>query len=148
MTCEKNESAGSRPRTKNKEALVKSPRPWMFLGFALVCASQLVGCAVFNRDNRRLLNALDKQIQPKSVAARAALAPPVMLLGTGALAVDAVVIHPATAIPDAWDDTYELYWSPREMDALRRSLFFVPCVALTPPTFVGSWLLHSLFPMD
>lgn len=111
-----------------------------------VCATS--GCAFCDRDNRRLLSAMDEWVQPESTPARVALAPVAIPAATVAVAADIVVIHPVTQIPDAAEDTYELYWAPREMSPLKRTLLFLPCVALTPPTFVGDWIVRSVFDVD
>lgn len=115
----------------------------------LVCAAWVVigssGCAIFESKNRLLLNKLDEHIQPASIPARAALAPIAIPAGALALATDAVIVHPVAVVPKAWDDVYQLYWKPREMEPLRRALLFGPIVILTPPTFVGDWLMRSMF---
>jgi len=105
-------------------------------------------CAVIDRDNRVLLSKTDEAIQPKSTAARVALAPVAIPAASVVLAADAVVVHPARMFPKALDDTYQLYWKPRDYDILRKSLLFLPIVALTPPTFLGDWLMRSLFPIS
>ena len=106
------------------------------------------GCTWTNKDNRVLLNKMDKTIQPQSTTAQVALAPVMIPAGTAALAIDVAVIHPVVEIPDAWDDVYKLYWQPREITPFRRAMFFVPIVALTPVTFVGDWTLRIIFPID
>jgi len=117
------------------------------LAAALLCALP-AGCAMIEKDNRRALNSMDGKIRPRSVPARVALAPLAIPAGTLALGADAAVVHPVCEIPRAWDDVYELYWKPRDIEWLRKSLLFVPIVALTPPTFVGDWALRILFPFD
>ncbi|MFO0984445.1 MAG: hypothetical protein U1E76_22415 [Planctomycetota bacterium] len=119
----------------------------MHAGLAL-CTGALIGltsCAVFERDNRRLLNGIDDCVSPESTATRIALAPVAVPVGTVALATDMFLVHPACMIPRAADDVYDLYWQPREMDAFRKALLFVPLVVLTPITFAGDWLLLSMF---
>jgi hypothetical protein len=108
----------------------------------------LSSCAVFNEDNRRLLNVLDDAVAPQSTAAQIALAPPGIVVGSVALGVDAVVVHPIAVIPKAWDDVQELYWKPREYTAIREALLIVPLAVLTPPTFVADWIGRSLFDID
>lgn len=115
---------------------------------ALGLAALLGGCAVVEKDNRRLLNALDEAIKPKSTAARVALAPVMIPVGTAALATDAAVIQPIASIPQCWDDVDNLYWTPRGMDSLRKSLYFPLVTVLTPPTFAGDVALRTLFPID
>jgi hypothetical protein len=114
----------------------------------LLALLALAGCAMLDEDNRRLLNAADKAIRPKSLAARVSLAPLAVPAATAILTTDAAIVHPVHSIPKAWDDTYELYWKPRDYDLLRKSLLFVPIVALTPPTFVGDLGLRCMFPID
>ena len=112
---------------------------------ASLCAGSLTGCAVLGKKHRRLLNAMDEAIQPKSLPARISLAPAMIPAGTAAVTIDAVIVNPPTQIPKAWDDVYELYWKPRDMDFLRKTLVVPLCAILTPPTFVGDWLGRSMF---
>ncbi|MFH0795143.1 MAG: hypothetical protein V2A74_14050 [bacterium] len=115
---------------------------------ALLVVGLLAGCACFERKNRRLLSKSDEYIQPESKAARIALAPVGVVVGTVFLAADMALIQPVCVIDDAWDDVYDLYWKPRDMDPLRKTLLFVPMVVLTPPTFVADWLGRSLFDIE
>jgi len=128
----------SRIERRNKTLLIK----------LLIIAGLVIsvgGCAILNEDNRCALNQLDNISKPESTAARIALAPLAIPIGTVAGAVDMVLIHPVCVIPDAADDVYELYWKPRDMDFLRKSLMVPISIVLTPPTFVGDWLLRSIF---
>lgn len=81
--------------------------------FALLADGLLSGCAVFNRDNRRILNTLDGAIHPDSTGSKIVLAPVMVPVGTAALMTDMVILHPIRVIPDAADDVYEFYWKPR-----------------------------------
>ncbi len=114
----------------------------------LIWLVALSSCAIFNEDNRRLLNVLDDAVTPQSTAAQIALAPPGIVVGSAALAVDAVVVHPVAVIPEAWDDVHQLYWKPRDYTAIREALLIVPLVVLTPPTFLVDWAGRSLFDID
>lgn len=116
--------------------------------FLVALLAPLTGCAVFDEKNRILLNRLDESIHPESVPARVALAPIGIPAGTLALAIDAVAIHPVVVIPDAWEDVYDLYWKPKDIDILRKSLYFPLCVVLTPPSFAGDWFFRSAFMVD
>jgi hypothetical protein len=98
------------------------------------------------RDNRRTLNALDASLTPESAAARWAAAPVALPTGLVALAVDAVVVHPACSIDDAWGDTVEWLWTPDPDESRFRRAVLLPLVTLaTPPVFVGDWLGRALF---
>ncbi|MFH1227234.1 MAG: hypothetical protein V1701_04935 [Planctomycetota bacterium] len=103
------------------------------------------GCACLNRDNRILLNELDKVANPQTTAGKAALLPVAIPVATGAFAVDAVVIHPARQIPKASKDTYDTLWKPRDIPAYRKAIIFVPVLIATPPFFIGDWLFRSIF---
>lgn len=106
------------------------------------------GCAVLKEENRVLVSYLDEHVQPESTTARAALALPVAIGGTGALAIDAAIVHPVRSAPIAANDVYRFYWEkPAKLDALSRSLLFVPCAILTPPAFVLDWGLRCIFPI-
>lgn len=119
---------------------------------AFVCAAAILfsalGCSCFERKNRRFLNILDKHIQPKSTAVKISLSPICIPAATMAYAIDQTLIHPAYMLPKAADDVYQLYWKPRNMSTVRKSLLFIPVVALTPPTFVGDWTMRILFPIE
>ncbi len=106
------------------------------------------GCAVFEDDNRHVLNWLDRKVKLETTGSRVALAPIAVPVGTTALLADMVVVHPATAIPAAAEDVYDIYWRPRKMDILRKSLLVPLSVVVTSPTFTGDWLVRSLFPVD
>ncbi len=120
----------------------------VLLAVLLAVTASLCGCAVFDSDNRRLLNTLDGAVQPESTPVRVALAPVALPVGTAALVTDMVLVHPVCVIPDAADDVYQLYWKPRDIDILRKALMLPLSIVLTPPTFLGDWLVRSLFIMD
>ncbi|MBN1901461.1 hypothetical protein JW926_09090 [Candidatus Sumerlaeota bacterium] len=119
----------------------------LFLVFAILAFS-IASCACFNENNRRSLNVTDEWIHPRKTAAQIALAPPAVTLGTVALASDIALVHPAVMVPRAADDVYELYWKPRGRNMFHKALLIIPCVILTPPTFVGDWLGRSLFDVN
>jgi hypothetical protein len=114
-------------------------------GCLFLAALLLAGCAITNRDNRRTLNQLDAWVRPESTAAKAALAPVAVPVGTAAGLTDMLLVHPVCVIPDAADDVYQLYWKPRDMDFLRKTLLVPFCILATPPTFVADWLFRSIF---
>ena len=118
---------------------------WPCVLCVALTALPLTGCAVENRNNTLLLNALDKKVRPKATWERVALAPLMVPAATGALLVDGFIIHPARVIPHAADDVYDLCWKPRDETLLRRSLLFLPRVVLTPPTFLGAWHIRSTY---
>lgn len=117
----------------------------LYLSALFVVMAFMPGCAISNSENRRTMNKLDEWVRPESAAARVALAPIAIPVGTAAGLTDMLVVHPLCVIPDAAEDVYELFWKPREMDLLRKTLLVPFCVLATPPAFVGDWLFRSLF---
>lgn len=104
-----------------------------------------VGCAFFDADNRRTLNALDRNLVPESTTARWALAPIGLPVAVVAGTVDVLVVHPVSVVDDAWGDTQALLWTPRDESRFRRAVL-VPLAALaTPLVFVGDALGRALF---
>ena len=116
--------------------------------FIVIVVSMTCGCAMFEEDNRRVLNALDETIQPKTVSGRVALAPLGVVAGTAGLAADALVVNPVHQIPEAWDDTAELCWEFGNMSPLRQAVLFPLRLGATPPTFIGDWLCRAMFDID
>jgi len=123
-------------------------RPFRRLACLVLAAGIGSGCAVFETENRRLLNWMDTKVRPEATATQVALAPVGVPVGSAALAVDAVLVHPYTAIPRAAEDVYELYWKPRDMEAFRKALLLPLIVIATPPTFLGDWLVRSLVSVE
>lgn len=117
-------------------------RPVLGLSLAVVA-----GCSMFDRDNRRTLELLDRELAPASTGTRLALAPLALPLGVGALVADAVVVHPTCSLDDAWLDTRDLLWRSRDESALRRALFVPLAVLATPVVFAGDWVGRCLLPL-
>jgi hypothetical protein len=116
-------------RTSTLVALVLAP-----------CLACTVACAIGERENRRVLNALDARAAPATDGGRWALAPLALPAGLLAGLADMLVVHPSTVFDDAWRDTVDLLWTSREESRFRRALF-VPLAALaTPFVYVGDWL--------
>jgi hypothetical protein len=106
----------------------------------------LAGCAVGEKQNRLTVNALDARFTPDSEGARWALAPVAVPVGLVALASDAVIVHPATVIDDAWRDTVRWLWTPDPNESHFRRALIVPLAALgTPFVWLGDWLGRSMF---
>src|SRR5512139_3831993 len=113
---------------------------------SLALALCVSGCAVFARENRRTLNALDEHATPRSAAARWALSPLALPVGLGALTLDMLVVQPVCSVDDAWDDTVEILWTPRGESRFRRAVMLPLATAATPLVFSGDLLGRSLLP--
>lgn len=107
----------------------------------LLCA----GCAVFNEDNRRTLNALDRNFTPESTAARWALAPVGFPTAIVAGVLDMVIVHPSTVFDDAWGDTVQLLWTPSDESRFRRAIILPLVTIATPFVYIGDWLGRAVF---
>ncbi len=114
----------------------------------LVLALTTAGCSVFSSDNRRLLNLLDEHWAPSSAAARWALAPVAAPVGITGLAIDALIVHPLSAIDDAWADTEDLLWSQRQESGLRTAVVTPLAALATPVVFGAAWIGRSLLPIQ
>lgn len=117
--------------------------PYAVLLSALLCA-----CSMFRSDNRRTLNLLDQEAAPASTGTKVALAPLALPIGVLAFAADLAVVHPIATIDDAWDDTEELLWRPKDESGLRRALFVPLAAAATPFVFFGDWFGRWLLPIN
>lgn len=102
-------------------------------------------CAVSRKDNRLTLNALDEHVAPESTAARWALAPVGLPVGIVAGVVDMLIVHPATVFDDAWDDTQDMLWTPRNESRFRRAVMLPLVTVATPFVYIGDWLVRSIF---
>ncbi len=121
---------------------------WAFLILAASVAVALSsGCAFVNKDNRRLLNKLDKKVADTFVtnsrAGRIASAPVAIPVGLAVLAVDVLVVQPAYSISPAAKDTYEALWQNPEGSDFRQAMTFIPKVVATPVLCVSDWLYRS-----
>lgn len=115
-------------------------------GAALALALTLLcSCAVMAEENRRALNALDASIAPTTTSGRWALSPIALPTGIVTLVVDAVLVHPSTVWDDAWGDTVELLWTPRDESRLRRALLLPLVTLATPFVYVGDGLGRAIF---
>lgn len=114
---------------------------------ALLASLVLASCSMLDRDNRRLVSTLDESLTPSTPTARAVLLPVAVPLGTAALCVDAVAVHPLAVVPDAFGDAVELLWTSDEESSLRKALFTPLAAAATPAVFAGAWLFRATWPV-
>jgi hypothetical protein len=115
------------------------------LGAALALA--LAGCAVFEADNRRTLNALDEHAAPRGAAARWALSPVALPVSLVAALADMAIVHPICSIDDAWHDTVDWLWTPRGESKFRRAVLLPLSALATPFVFTGDLAARVLFPV-
>ncbi len=108
----------------------------------------LGACSMFDDDNRRTLNWLDRELTPDSTAGKVALAPIALPVGIVAFVADAAVVHPITCLDDAWLDTVDLLWDAGDETGLRRALMTPISVLATPVVFLGDLLGRWTLPLS
>ncbi len=105
------------------------------------------GCAFMNRDNTPLLNFVEGKMWPDQTGWRIVAAPVVFPAGFVAVTIDAVVVHPATVVDDAWDDTVDALWDNMKWDRE----YLTVCASLpwralcTPLILTGDFLGRAMF---
>ena len=110
----------------------------------LSCCS---GCAIFNRENTRVLNWFEAKVVPKENPARILSYPALIPAGIVVLAVDGIVVHPIASVDDALRDTEDICWKRFDWE----TGYVTECAKLplrtvgTPIICVGSFVLRSLF---
>ena len=122
-------------------------------GFALagltfvfcVCA----GCAFMEKDNRRLLTAMDEGLKDTFVtdtsAGQIAAAPLMVPIANCALVADVFVIHPVCMVPEAAEKTYEALWENPSGSPFRQMIILPPKAVATPLIFTAAWFALSAF---
>lgn len=114
---------------------------------ALAILLSTTACSMLRESNRRTLDLLDRELTPESTAAKVPLFPVALPIGIAAFAADLAIVHPVATVDDAWDDTEELLWRPRDESALRRVLFVPLATLATPVVFLGDWFGRWLLPI-
>jgi hypothetical protein len=114
------------------------------LAWLLLACALLAGCAVSEKENRRTLNAMDRNLTPASTAGRWAVAPVALPAALVGLAADALIVHPSTVFDDAWRDTVKWLWTPDPSESRFRRAVLLPLIVLaTPFVYVGDWLRRA-----
>lgn len=115
--------------------------------FAMACLIfALSGCAVFDRKNTILVNAVEQNLVPESGAARWLLAPIYLPVGLAAGVLDAFLVHPLRMIPEAISDTDDFLWEfSDETGYVTHAGSIVYRTAVSPVVFTVIWLARSAF---
>ena len=117
---------------------------WMLLpAVTLLCH----GCAIFNRDNTRVLNWFEATAIPRKSPAKTIAYPVLIPAGLVAVGIDGLIVHPIASVDDALRDTDDICWQRFQWD----TQYVTECAKLpirtigTPVIAVGSLVLRSLF---
>jgi hypothetical protein len=110
------------------------------------------GCGVLMKENRVVLNALDRSVDNTWVGTPAGVAstlPLTVPLGTAGALADIAVTLPVLAAPQAACDAYVDIWKDPQGSDFRQAILFLPKVvgsaAYFPLDFAGSWLFRMRF---
>jgi hypothetical protein len=122
---------------------------------ALIAAAVLLasgGCGLARRENRVVLNALDRAADntwAESPAGVVATLPLTVTAGTAAALLDLGVTLPAKAAPQAACDVYNDIWKDPQGSDFRQAILFLPKVVgsavYLPSDFAWSWLFRTRF---
>lgn len=122
------------------------------LAFLLAASLLSQGCGFLRKENRVVLNTLDRSVKDSWVESPAGIVstlPVTVPVGmTGAL-LDMGVVLPVKATPQAACDMYDDLWKNPQGSDFRQAILFLPkvvgSVVYLPVDFAGSWLFRMEF---
>lgn len=121
-----------------------------FFTIMLLSCSAVGGCAVTQKENRLLLNSLDKAFEGSALTSSTTakvIAAPVVAFPVGLTAgiIDMAVVTPTRAAIPAAKDTSSYLWENPQGSDLRQAMLLIPKVAATPVVFLTDWAFRSVF---
>ncbi|PJZ75797.1 hypothetical protein [Leptospira neocaledonica] len=105
-------------------------------------------CAVFNRNNTPLVIKVEENLVPEETGYKILAAPVYIPLGLVAVILDLIIVHPIIRIPDAFNDTVKLLWTPRDAGYVTRMGFLPISTAMTPVVFILDLFARSSFDIN
>ncbi|MCB1176894.1 MAG: hypothetical protein KDK36_04880 [Leptospiraceae bacterium] len=102
-------------------------------------------CAIFERKNLVLVNAVEDNLVPEDSTYKILAAPFYIPLGIIGGVLDVFLLHPISVIPKAANTTIEDLWKPRELGYVTRMGAIPFTMILTPFYFGISWSYYWLF---
>ncbi|MFT5284199.1 MAG: hypothetical protein ACI8TQ_000355 [Planctomycetota bacterium] len=118
---------------------------WIAVCLAIMLSS---ACTVLDSEHRRTVDLLNDHLTPSAQSTRFILLPISIPVGLVAVSTDALIVNPVRAIDDAWDDTVELLWTPKDETSLRRVLIAPLATLATPIVFGFDWFWRCLWPLE
>ena len=119
------------------------------LMLTLLCCGTISGCAVTQRENRLLMNSMDKAVEGSAITGsttgKVIAAPIAFPVGVTAGIIDLAVVTPARASIPAAKDTSSYLWENPQGSDLRQMMLLVPKIAATPVVFITDWAFRSAF---
>ncbi len=112
--------------------------------FLFLCLAP--GCAVFDRRNTILVNAVEENMVPENQPSRALMAPIYIPVGLMAGVLDAFIVHPIRMLPRAAEDTSDALWEfSDETGYVTHAGSVVYRAGFSPIFFSLVWLARSAF---
>ncbi len=118
----------------------------------LALALLVQGCGFFRKENRAVLNTLDRSVKDtwvESPAGIVATLPVTVPFGTAGAALDVCAVLPLKSAPQAACDMYADIWRNPQGTDFRQAVLFLPKVVgsavYLPADFVFSWLFRMDF---
>ncbi|EQA36386.1 hypothetical protein LEP1GSC047_3254 [Leptospira inadai serovar Lyme str. 10] len=106
-------------------------------------------CAIFNRNNTPLIVQVEKHLVPEEPVPKIIAAPLYIPIGLLAGLLDLFLVHPIMRIPNAYQDTISILWTPRPENRYVTRMAFLPfSVLLTPVIFFGDLFFRSAFDVN
>lgn len=102
-------------------------------------------CALFQKKNLRLTNAVEENLIPEDNTIAILTAPIYIPVGITAGILDVFVVHPIAVIPDAAEDTLNALWKSQNSGYYTKMGAVPFSILATPPFFVMSWTYHWFF---
>jgi len=103
-------------------------------------------CAIFQRKNLVLVNAVEENLVPENDSAKIWASPFYIPVGILAGALDVFIVHPISVIPNAAEDTIDTLWSDKPDLGYVTRMGIVPfSLLLSGPMFALSFSYHWLF---
>ena len=105
------------------------------------------GCAIYNRDNTRVLNWFEDNLLPKENPAKVLSYPVMIPAGLVSVAIDGIIVHPVSCVDDALRDTRDICWRHFDWDNqyVTECAQLLPRTIFTPFVAAGSFIFRSLF---
>ena len=140
-------SEESRQQPNRRSSSNNAGRLWSLKKFLVgILIFNVSSCAVFDRRNTILVNAVEEHMVPETQPSRLLLAPIYIPVGLMAGVLDAFVVHPVRMIPEALKDTDDALWEfSDESGYVTHAGSIVYRGAFSPVFFAAVWLARSAF---
>lgn len=117
----------------------------LFVLIGLTFLFQFHACAIFNRENHRLVNIVEEKVVPKNLTLKIIAAPIYIPIGIVSGILDVFIIHPIAVLPKVADHTIDSLWTPKGHKYITTMGIIPFSMIATPFFFFGDWTYHWFF---